>query len=135
VHPLFPEAFSFLCRSDLHTLAEGRYELSGNRLSASIARGQGKPLNSAVLEVHARYIDIQCVLDGVESVGWRPASTCLDTEAPYDETRDIRFLSDKPLSWIRNTPGLFVVFFPGDAHAPMVSDASLLKVVVKVAVQ
>jgi YhcH/YjgK/YiaL family protein len=50
----------------------------------------------------------------------------------YDAARDIQFFSDAPSSWIATPPGSLCVFFPDDAHAPLVSAGMIRKVVVKV---
>jgi biofilm protein TabA len=59
---------------------------------------------------------------------------CLDPASDYEESRDIRFFNDAPSSWIATPPGSFCLFFPDDAHAPLVGTGSIRKVVVKIAV-
>jgi YhcH/YjgK/YiaL family protein len=51
----------------------------------------------------------------------------------YDPGRDIEFFTDRPDVWIPVKPGQFVVFFPEDAHAPLVGAGEIHKIVVKVA--
>jgi energy-dependent translational throttle protein EttA len=60
--------------------------------------------------------------------GGRPAASASAT------ARDIRFFNDAPSSWIATPPGSFCLFFPEDAHAPLVSAGRIRKVVVKIAV-
>ena len=45
-----------------------------------------------------------------------------------------RFFDDEPASWIATPAGAFCLFFPDDAHAPLVSAGFIRKVVVKIAV-
>ena len=39
-----------------------------------------------------------------------------------------------PASWIATPPGAFCIFFPEDAHAPLVSNGEIRKVILKIAV-
>ena len=115
-------------------MAQPRKEIEGKSLFALASREQGKKKEEARLEAHKKYIDIQFILDGVDTMGWRPLSHCASMVAPYDEKNDIVFFADKPLLWCPIHAGMFVIFFPGDAHAPLVSDTEIHKVIVKVAV-
>jgi YhcH/YjgK/YiaL family protein len=52
----------------------------------------------------------------------------------YSEERDIRFFHDAVVSWIAVPPDHFCIFFPEDAHAPLVASSMVRKVIFKVAV-
>jgi YhcH/YjgK/YiaL family protein len=134
LHPLFARAFEFLRGTDLMALAPGRYDIQGEQVFAIAQTRAGRMRTEAKLECHRRYIDIQLVLEGVEEMGWKPLAECVDPEADYDAARDIRFFNDTPASWIATPPGTFCLFFPEDAHAPLVSAGMVRKVVVKIAV-
>jgi YhcH/YjgK/YiaL family protein len=56
-------------------------------------------------------------------------------DTSYDADKDIGFFKDQPDSWTPVPPGSFVIFFPQDAHAPLVSSGELHKVVLKIAVE
>lgn len=134
LHPLFSEAFGFLRRSDLHALAPGIHPVRGDSVFAIVEVAEGRTREAARLECHRRYIDIQLVLEGVDEMGWRPLAQCSQPLGDYDEGRDIRFFADAPAAWVATHAGAFCVFFPEDAHAPLVSSGPLRKVVMKVAV-
>jgi len=134
LHPGLAEAFAFLRRPDLAELAPGRHDIDGDRVYAMVARGAGRKAVDALLEVHDRYLDIQYVLTGVDDMGWKPRAECRRSATAYDPRADVAFFSDEPEAWLHLRPGRFAVFFPEDAHMPMVSDDTLHKVVVKVAV-
>ena len=140
LHPLFAQAFAWLRQSDLHTLEPGRYLIDGERLFAIVEACTGRTRDEARLECHRRYIDIQLVLEGVDEMGWRPLADCVQPRTDYNDARDIRFFDDAPKSWIATPAGSFCLFFPDDAHAPLVSTLKgtsagfIRKVVVKVAV-
>jgi YhcH/YjgK/YiaL family protein len=134
LHPLFPHAFEYINNSDLHKLAPGHYSIIGNDLFAIVEHVPGRTRAEAQLECHRKYIDIQLVLEGVDEMGWKPLSECRQPVGDYSAERDIRFFRDDPASWIATPPGSFCVFFPEDAHAPLVSSGNIRKVVVKIAV-
>jgi biofilm protein TabA len=134
LHPLFARAFEFVRSTDLLALAPGMHTIQGEQLFAIVEACTGRTRAEAQLECHRRYIDIQLVLEGVDEMGWKPLAECADPATDYDDARDIRFFNDAPASWIATPPGSFCLFFPDDAHAPLVSAGMIRKVVVKIAV-
>jgi biofilm protein TabA len=133
VHPLFVRAFEFLRNTDLKALAPGKHDIQGEQLFAIVEACTGRTRAEAKLECHRRYIDIQLVLEGLDEMGWKPLGECTEPATDYDAARDLRFFNDAPVSWIATPPGSFCVFFPDDAHAPLVSRGMIRKVVVKLA--
>lgn len=134
LHPAFAAAFAYLRSTDLAKLSPGRHEIEGDRLFVIAGEDPGRGRTGARLEAHRRYIDIQYVISGDEEMGWRALADCHSLTDPYSETRDIEFYSDAPASWFAVPPGMFVVFFPNDVHAPLAGSGTLRKAVVKVAV-
>jgi YhcH/YjgK/YiaL family protein len=134
LHPRFATAIEFLRSPDLVGIPDGRYEVEAGEVTAIVVRGTGKPRSEARLEAHRRFIDIQYVISGDEEMGWSPLSECFGVTEPYDDSNDIVFFSDRPQSWFRVPPGSFAIFFPPDAHAPLVSDGQVHKVIMKVRV-
>lgn len=131
----FAEAFEFLSRPDLNQLPAGKIVIDGERLYASISKGPGRKKDEAKLETHEKYIDIQYVIAGVDEMGWKHKSLCRQPAAVYDPAADIRFFADEPETWFRVTSGTFVIFFPEDAHLPLISSGEVHKVVMKVRVE
>lgn len=134
LHPLFARAFEFLRDTDWMTLEPGVHPIQDEQMFAIVEACPGRTRMEAKLECHRRYIDIQLVLEGIDEMGWKPLTECLEPATEYDAARDIRFFNDVPSSWIATPPGSFCLFFPDDAHAPLVSKALIRKVVVKIAV-
>lgn len=134
LHPLFPRAFEFLRNTDLKALAPGRYPIEGERLFAIVETVAGRRRSEAKLECHQRYIDIQLVLEGIDEMGWKPVCDCHTPLADYNPEKDIRFFHDTPASWVTTPSGAFCIFFPEDAHAPLVSEGKIRKVILKIAV-
>ncbi len=134
MHPRFAKAFEFLKQENLASLPPQRYELEGDKLFASISKGPGRSRDEAKLEAHKKYIDIQYVIAGTEEMGWKRVDECTSVETPYDADKDIMFFNDAPTSWNQVPAGSFTIFFPQDAHAPLVGNGEIHKVVIKVAV-
>ena len=95
---------------------------------------QGRTRKDAKLECHRRYIDIQLVLQGVDEMGWKPLADCQLPLDEYSVERDIRFFDDVADAWISTPANSYCIFFPEDAHAPLVSNAKIRKLVFKIAV-
>lgn len=134
LHPRFARAIAYLRETNLAALAPGRYAIDGDALKAIVEETHGRSRADARLESHRRYIDLQLVLSGEESMGWRALNECQAPLADYAEEKDIRFYADAPASWIAVPPGNFCIFFPSDAHAPLVGEGPIRKLILKIAV-
>jgi biofilm protein TabA len=135
MHPEFEKAFAFLRQDNLAKLPAGRHEIDGDRLFCIISEGPGRSRAEAKLEAHRKYIDIQYVIAGTDEMGWKPTADCKIIDTEYDADKDIMFFKDRPDSWTNVPAGSFVIFFPQDAHAPLVSEGEIHKAVLKVAVE
>jgi len=134
LHPLFPHVFEYIRNTDLLSLAPGIYHIVGDDLFAIVEHVPGRTRAEAKLECHRRYIDIQLVLEGEDEMGWKALADCFDPVSDYSDEKDIRFFRDAPASWVAVPSGHFCIFFPEDAHAPLVSTENIRKVIFKVAV-
>jgi len=135
LHPAFQKAFAFLRQNTLPDLAPGRHDIDGDRLYCMISKGPGKKREAARLEAHRKYMDIQYIISGTDSMGWKPTAACTTPDQAYDATKDIEFFKDKPQTWTKVSAGSFAVFFPEDSHAPMVGEGEIHKAIMKVAVE
>jgi YhcH/YjgK/YiaL family protein len=134
LHPLFQRAFDYIRDTDLFALAPGRYNIAGDDLIAIVELVQGRTREMAKLEAHRRYIDIQLVLEGDEQMGWKPLEDCFNPVSEHSMEKDIRFFHDAPASYVPVPPDHFCIFFPEDAHAPLIGSGQIRKVIFKVAV-
>jgi len=134
LHKGFVQAFEFLRRPDLQELPADTYEIDGDRVYAMVAKETGRKKEDALLEVHERYIDIQLVLAGTDTMGWRAKSLCQQPAGEYAPETDLQFFTDGPDVWLPTHSGAFAIFFPEDAHMPLISSGQIHKVVVKIAV-
>jgi YhcH/YjgK/YiaL family protein len=134
LNPLFKQAFDFIQSNDLSKMEPGKTILDGDKLFISIMELDGKTPEAAKMESHRKYIDIQVVISGVETMGWTAIEHCTNELDPYNVEKDLQFFSDKPTTYVTVQAGEFVVFFPEDGHAPGISDGPIKKAVVKVLV-
>jgi biofilm protein TabA len=134
LHPMFERAFAYLHHLPVQPPQSGRINLVGEHLVAIYSAVHGRAREAAQLECHRRYIDIQYVIAGSDEMGWAPLQACRQPVAAFNSEKDIQFFHDTPHSWVTARAGSFCVFFPEDAHAPLVSDGLIHKVVLKIEV-
>jgi len=134
MHPLFQRAFDYIRDTQLYSLSPGRYNIVGDDLIAIVEHVPGRDRELARLECHRKYIDIQLVLEGDETMGWKPLEDCHNPVGDFSGEKDIQFFLDAPASWVPVPPDHFCIFFPDDAHAPLVGSGQVRKVIFKVAV-
>jgi YhcH/YjgK/YiaL family protein len=137
--PLLPgleAAVAFLSGFESGGRPDGRHEIDGNRLYALVSRYATRSADETLPEGHLRYVDVQYLASGRETVYWSPLSEAGPEVVPYDRERDVRFFARErvkiPLSLHE---GMFAVFFPDDIHQPgcnLDGRAEVEKVVVKV---
>jgi biofilm protein TabA len=133
-HPGLAEGLAFLRQPMLASLSDGKHPIDGERLFAIVAHDQGRGRHGAFFEAHRKYIDIQYVVSGDETIGWESLDRCSTIRQPYDAETDLAFFSDRPTNWFDLVPGFIAIFFPEDAHAPLAATGPVHKVVIKVAV-
>lgn len=131
-NPLFKDVYDFLKDNDLTSLPEGKHEIKGEQLFVNVTTVKGKEPSDAVLEYHREMIDIQIPLSAPETYGYTPLADL--PEAAFDAENDIAKVPGVPAqSYVTCTPGMFVIFFPQDAHAPCISmESELRKAIFKV---
>jgi YhcH/YjgK/YiaL family protein len=130
-------AFEFLARTDLAALPLGRTDIEGNDVFLTVSEAETRAPEQVKFEAHRRYIDIQLVVRGQESIGYAPVASLVTAE-PYDTTKDIEFFGvPQESATLALRAGDFAVFAPGDGHRPSLHlDGPHVsrKVVVKVSV-
>ena len=105
--------------SRAHAPIDGRHELEGEDLYASLSTYETGEPSGKPFEAHRRYIDIQAVLSGREMLFWAPLAGLKERRA-YSPSEDIAFFEDPPAGavGVPLEPGTFVVLFAQDAHKP-----------------
>ena len=111
-------AFDFLL-SLPRDAEEKRYPLLGDDLFAIVMGYETCGPETAALEAHRKYLDIQAVITGEEGIGWSQIDA-LEIDAPYDESNDAELYKYPAQGLLRVDlfPGNFMALFPHDAHMP-----------------
>lgn len=135
LNPLFEKAFQFIKQLDASNLPDGSFEIEGDSLKGSVVSADLKSRTEARLEIHRRFIDIQIPVTKEEIFGWRSLKTLNDPMGEFDSQNDFQLFDDEPSAYIRVNPGQFIIFFPEDAHAPLIGEGNTRKVILKVSVQ
>jgi biofilm protein TabA len=128
----------YLKKTDIPSLAPGKYEIEGNTLFALIQDNQTAPRSDRRAEIHRNYVDIQYVHSGSEIIGYGMVNPANDVLENLLNVKDALFFKNvKDEIELIMTPGTYAVFFPADVHRPGCihgTAAWVRKVVVKVAV-
>ena len=120
INPLFPKVVEFLKANDLSTMADGKYEIEGKDLFVNVTTTKGKSPDEAVIETHNKMIDIQIPLTAAETYGYTQRNAL--PEVPYTAETDITKIPDLAAdSYVTCQPGMMVIFFPQDGHAPCIA--------------
>ncbi len=134
----FAKAFAFLRTVD-GTQSLGRHEIDGGDCFALVQTYETKPLEKSLFEAHRKYIDVQFVHSGRETILWAPLAAMREETMAFDVTKDATLWKLVPdVTPLHMNAGQFAILYPQDAHAPCVvweKPEQVFKVVVKVAVE
>ncbi|MCQ2095164.1 MAG: YhcH/YjgK/YiaL family protein [Bacteroidaceae bacterium] len=131
LNPLFADVVAFIENTDLGAQPAGKVFIKGDELFANFNVCKGKKKGEPKLETHDVMIDIQVPLNHAETMGYKPRTEL--SEAEYDESVDMTLYDDEPQQYVTVAPGMFVIFFPQDGHAPAICDCDELhKIIFKV---
>lgn len=135
IHPGVYKGLKLLAETDFSQMEDKRYEVDGEDLFFFLQTYENK-LENPTPESHKKYIDIQCILSGVEAMDVAPLEEMTGIAEARPEG-DIWLHHGPAPSRVILTPGKFAVLFPGDAHAPGIAVGAPMtcrKAVVKVKV-
>ena len=126
LNPLFKEVAEFLKANDVNALATGIHKIKGDDVFVNVQEAKGKTRQEAVVEYHRQMVDIQIPFSGRETYGYIPVA---DTPpADFDEKGDCALVPEAaPQNYVTCEPGMFVIFFPQDGHAPFITDDPVLR--------
>ncbi len=131
LHPLLPELFRYVRTHDLLHMPCGRIELDGDRLFINNSNPQCLTAEEQVLEVHRRYLDVHILLEGEETIGWSPLSELKAEQQAYDAEADCALYADRPSTYVTLRPGQWLMAWPEDAHAPIIGQGKIRKLIAK----
>ncbi len=134
LNPLFKKAFEFINKTDLESISVGHHEIEGKDLRVIVAEEHGVTESASLseFECHNQHIDIQFCISGIERFGWKPRNTCVLPLGEYNFEKDVLLYNDKPDMFFTLKENQFVILYPEDVHAPMISDGMIRKLIFKV---
>ncbi len=131
----YEKAFEFIKKAVEEDLPDGKYEIIGDDLFASVQSYTTRKNEDCKFEGHRRYIDIQYMVSGIEAI------EVVDIEKTksnvgYSEENDVDFFenTDKACKLVIES-GDYGIFLPNDIHKPGIAFESpmpIKKIVVKI---
>lgn len=132
--PALLKVVDYLKRVERVGLPEEKEYIDGDNLIVIPGTGYGKKASEALLEAHNVYADVQVCFGAGETFGWKNRAACDSQIDEFDEEKDIVFYKDTPSTFVTVRQGEFVIFMPHDAHAPLIYDGEVVKLIFKVKV-
>ncbi len=133
MHPNFKKAFDFLKHTDISSLSSGKQEIEGDSIFAMINRYHTDTPEVVQLEAHKKYIDLQDVYSGNETLGIVPLTNQTPSKT-YDKENDFQ-LFEETYNELAFNKGMFSILYPDDIHAPglkLNDSEAVIKVVLKI---
>jgi len=130
---LWDAAFAFLKDQHLDEILPGKYPIVGEEVFASVTEAPSKNKEEVKWESHKNYIDLQYIIKGKEMIGIADTSKATIIK-PY--TVDV-INYDAEGTYYISEPGKFFLFFPNDAHRPVIKVEGydvVKKIVIKIQV-
>lgn len=134
LHPLFKTVFDFIKANDLTKKDLGQIELNGEDLFINNIEVKLVSKENQALEIHREYIDIHIPLDKPEIIGWKSLQNLKNSRKEFNIKDDFALYDEVAANYIQVLPGEFLIAFPEDAHAPIIGNGTLRKLIVKVKV-
>ncbi len=128
-------ALRYLAVTDFSIIKPGKYPIEGDSIFALVDEYNLRDPQSAELEAHRKYADVQFIAQGSEKIGYAPLDGNVTVEE-YSIDRDIALYKGEE-SLISLSQGMFMILLPGDLHKPGLGDPQnrAQKVVVKIAME
>ncbi len=128
------EMLEYILQHDFSQQEAGRIMLDGDNLFINLDEVELKSKEAQRLEFHKNYIDIQVPLLRAETMGWTALSDMGAPDIAYNPERDCGFYTQDAKEYFNIKPGQFTIFFPEDAHAPIIGNGKQRKLVGKIRV-
>lgn len=132
IHPGIQKVLEYIKQTDFSNIMSKRIELEGKRLFINVDEPDLIPRSQQKLEFHRKYIDIQVPFLQSEEMGWADLNNLGKADIEYDETKDYGLYTCPAESYFTVRLGQFAIFFPEDAHAPIIGNGKQRKLIGKV---
>lgn len=122
------EAVRLAVKAQPEQCEPGRYDLQGDDIYMNVMRFATQPAESKKAELHEKFIDIQILLEGEETIHYGVADSARECEIWHKE-EDYRLCSTiADQQQVVLKPGMFVIFFPSEPHKPGVQGVKCTEV-------
>lgn len=131
------KALLYIEETDFSKIANGEYEIDGRDVFARVNTYATEPKAARRPEKHEKYIDVQYVAVGEETI-WYTSLTekCVEIENKAEKEDVIFYADPQETNCVTLKAGDFAIFFPWELHRPNCSvgeePANVQKIVVKV---
>ncbi|QJQ07348.1 DUF386 domain-containing protein [Undibacterium piscinae] len=133
------KGLAYLRATDFSQMAAGKYPIAGENMFALVQDPLTQAWDTGLPEFHARYLDIQYLLEGEEAIGYAPADASLPRITDHLAERDIAFVAQQAHETrLLMRPGMYAIFFPGELHRPCRAAGlpmQIKKVVIKISAE
>lgn len=132
--PALQHVIDILESGKLETMELGSYTTEHKNLRYNLFTYKTEKTEASEYEVHRKEADVQVLLKGHERMDIASREMLTATTA-YDDEKDFFMAKGEKLLSYHAKPESFVVFFPGEPHAPNLVDetsSQVVKVVFKI---
>lgn len=131
LNPYFKEVFEFIKSKNWENEPFEKFILKPDELFVIHANPTLLSKENQVLEYHKKYLDIHILLEGEEIIGHKPLLECTLEKQAFNQEDDFGLFQDTPTSYFCLKPNHFAIVFPEDAHAPIIGEGKVKKLIVK----
>jgi len=110
----------------------GKIHINGDDLFAIFYKGNAG--EEYKLEAHKKYIDLHYIYKGSDTIAYEPVVSCERISEAYSEEKDVMFFAGKASNEITLKKNEFAIFFPEDAHSPLIGTEECWKIIFKIKV-
>lgn len=132
LHPMFEKVAEALANTDFMKEELGRIEICGDELFINNVQPTCVAQEEQPLEMHIDYIDIHVLLEGKEAIGYKATEEVEVYSQEYNKEGDCALTKEAATSVVNLLPGDMCIVYPEDAHAPIIGEGQIRKLIVKV---
>lgn len=119
---LYPQAIqkglAYLRATDFSGVPNGKHIIDGEKMYVVVSEYVTSPAECRKAETHARYIDVQYIIDGREMIGFAPEGNGEVQENLLAEKDAAFYKNVQNEEFINLRKGMFAIAFPWDIHRP-----------------
>lgn len=126
--PVLLEAVRLAVKAQPQQREPGRYELQGDDIYMNVMRFATQSAESKKAELHEKFIDIQILLQGEETIHCGVADSARECDVWHKEEDYQLCAAIADQQQVTMKPGMFAIFFPGEPHKPGVQGAASMEI-------